>query len=209
MDTNFLYKHGLVLKNIKRMLADRCYASAELDALVCEDELETMGRVYTKAKAKNQSLAETASTCAVHAKKQQSIYVWILDRNYDPLKLKERMTSTDQIKQTLEKINKLSEHEHILVSPIKCSPQAKKELNEKIVFFFFDELLIDLPRHCMSSKHTPISFEETKQYLGNKIKKYDLPRLLKSDPFVRWYNWPEGTIIFINNPIMSKFRIVY
>ena len=206
MDINYLYKFGLVLKNLRNLLCDRGYETLELDQFIKDDEpIETFSEVYAKAKKLKISFSDALKF--EFAKPGSTISIWFIDRNYDQAKLRERMTSTDQIKAVNEEIEKCSSNYNIIVCASKCSPQAKKEVSSKAQLFIFDELLIDLPRHILVSRHSIVEASEAKKYLGSFDPK-DLPRILLTDPVAKWYNWSINQIVFIDNPIMPKFKIV-
>ena len=208
MDIQFLHKLGLVVSNIRNLLLDRGYDVTELNSVVSSDTLETAGLLYQRSKTLDCSLAEAARFQVKKLATQQRARIWLLDRNYDVSKLKERMTSTDQIKSIYDAIASDPDTVHIVVTPTKCSPQAKKELPVNAEIFIFDELLIDLPRHVQVSRHSQVTEQDLQRYLGKSFQKGDLPLLPTSDPMARWYAWPKGSIIFIDNPVMPKFRIV-
>lgn len=208
MDLTFLNRLGLVFKNLTCLLKDRNYDTSEMDALVGQCGLETAGRIYVHSKRLGCSLAEATRFTVASKKTYKGIKIWILDRNFDFLKQKERMTSTDQIKSVISEIEADDFNGHIIVCPTKCSPQAKKELPLNSEYFIFDELLIDLPRHVLVSKHTPVSLDAAKSFLGENLIPEDLPRIPRSDPIAKWYDWPQNTLLFIDNPVLPKFRIV-
>lgn len=204
MDVTFLRRLGLALINSKRLLRDR-------KANVTPDEdgpLAVMGRVYAKAVASGQSLAEAASFSA-STPDGITYKVWILDRNYDPLRCRERMVSTDQIKAMQAAIVNHGgpKAHHIVLSPNKLSPQAKKEALSANVLYF-DDLLIDLPRHVLAVPHRAVSLDAARRVLGSSLKPSDLPLLPTSDPMARWYGFEPGTIVFLDNPTMPSFRVV-
>jgi DNA-directed RNA polymerase subunit H (RpoH/RPB5) len=205
MDINYLYKFGLVVKNLRNLLKDRKFDTTKLDVIVKDDPLETFSKVYSKAQKDKCSLSDALKLDFFNG---TSLSIWFIDRNYDQTKLRERMTSTDQIKAVNEEIEKNSSTYNIILCASKCSPQAKKEVSVKAQLFIFDELLIDLPRHILVSKHTVVQPEKAKEYLGQSFEPKDLPRILLSDPIVKWYNYKLNDIIFIDNPSMPKFKIV-
>lgn len=208
MDLIFLNRFGLVYKNFTSLLKDRNYDTREMEALIGQSGTETAGNIYTKSILQNCSLAEATRFTVSSSSNKKGIKIWMLDRNFDFMKQRERMTSTDQVKNVFKEIESDLFNAHIIVCPVKCSPQAKKELPMNSEYFIFDELLIDLPRHVLVSKHTPISLESAKTYLGINLRAEDLPSIPQSDPIAKWYGWPQNTILFIDNPVLPKFRLV-
>jgi len=201
MDLVFLYRLGLAVSNCMRLLRDRGYQVP--DPL---GPYETAGFLYKKAKQNKCSLGE-----AVHETYRRSdgtmLELWAIDRNYDQIKCKERMVSTDQIKMLNESIAKNNSMEHIILCPNKLSPQAKKEQHQGL-FLLFDDLLIDIPRHELVLRHTEVSEACMKSFLGPKMTKSDLPILPTSDAVARWYGFKKGSIVFVDNPVMPSFRYV-
>jgi len=159
-----------------------------------------MGLLYKKAA--NCSLAEAAKV--VYVRGTEQLTLWTLDRNYDPVRLRDRMISTDQIKSIQDQAR--GPGHHVVLSPNKLSPQAKKEL--VLELFLFDELMIELPKHELVMKHTVVSEAEVKSYLGPSLHVKDLPVLPTSDPVARWFGFKAGTLLQIENPVMPSWRIV-
>ena len=117
------------------------------------------------------------------------------------------MTSTDQIKAVQEAIRDAPEASHIVLVPMKLSPQAKKEvLNAEV--FLFDDLLINLSAHEWVLPHKRVTIEDARAVLGAALNPEDLPVLPRSDPVAKWWAFPEGSIIRIDNPTMISYRIV-
>jgi hypothetical protein len=202
MDLPFLSRFGRAVLNARRMLRDRGFLVPEGPT----DELQVASELYRIARTKKCSLAE-----AVHSEyrnhKNQLISLWAFDRNLDLLKHRDRMISTDQVKHLQDCINKQQEGQHVILSPNKLSPQAKKEAS-KLTIFLFDELMIDLPRHNLVLPHRVVSLERCRELLGEKLDPKDLPCLPKQDSLSRWYNFDVGSIVFIDNPCMPSWRIV-
>lgn len=184
------------------MLRDRGY----IVNYTINDPYEYAGCLYKLSNETKVSLADAARAVFKH-KDGHTIALWCLDRNYDIAKSRERMVSTDQMKA----INELIEHhdadKHIVISPNKLSPQAKKEYLRAEIFLF-DELMIDLPRHEMVYKHSLVSEDTVKSVLGLALNISDLPRLPITDPVAKWYAFPVGSVVFVDNPSIKTFRIV-
>jgi len=203
-----MYRFGLAYKNALCMLSDRGF---RIDSeLRLKNPYEIFQRIYETSMDLKCSLGDAAHLVVTHTKDpSRTLHFWCLDRNFDILKQKERMISTDQIKYLQDLIENLKgSFEHLLVSPNKLSPQAKKELQGNIQLFLFDDLLIRLPKHELAIEHIPVTEDYLKSILGHTIQKTDLPILPVEDPMVKWYAWPKGTILFLKNPVMPSFRIV-
>ena len=211
MDTLYLYRLGKSVQNVYHMLQDRGFRVDE--TIFKLEPLVLASNIYEKARTNQMSLGE--SIHETFAQKDQSssnvCHVWCLDRNFDILRNRERMISTDQIKTLMDLIYATDpniEQSHIIMSPNKLSPQAKKEVHERLNIFLFDELLIDLPRHELVLAHKVVTEDTLKEYLGTHMNKFDLPVLPIYDPVARWYDFPKDSIIFIDNPVIPSFRIV-
>lgn len=186
MDEQFLYTFGLVKATSYALLKSRGYTVR--DAM---DPMAEISRLYTLAKANKLSLAEAATEDIPDATKPLKII--FLDRNYDPMKRKDKMISTDQIKS----IQGLPDPKLIIV-PTKLSPQAKKEATS-LKIFLFDQLLFTLPNHIYYLPHEKVPSKEGQE---------EFPQILESDPVVQWYGWPKGSLIKISRPDGPMFRVV-
>jgi len=206
MDVAYLQKLGQVIRNAHRMLRDRGYLVTMADI---EDPMDISAKAYKKALEMKKSLGE--ALCETFKPVQHSgtkaLDLWVLDRNYDFAKNRDRMISTDQIKSVLQKTN--PDHLSVIVCPNKLSPLAKKEpLQQGIELFLFDELLIDLPRHELVVPHTIISEDQVRKYLGKTLCPTDLPVLLSNDPIAKWFAFSKGSIVQLDHPVMPSWRIV-
>jgi DNA-directed RNA polymerase subunit H (RpoH/RPB5) len=206
MDLNFLHRLGLAYKNALYMIQDRGY---EVNSIMLEMEpLQIAGHFYSAAISKSKSLSHVMrASFRAAGHNLGDLTLWILDRNYDVLKCRDKMISTDQIKSMAEQISQDDAETAIILSPFKLSPQAKKEYLKGEIFLF-DDLLIRLPEHVLVVKHKEISLNNARDVLGQSFNPNHLPILPTSDPIARWYNFKKGSIIYIQNPIMPTFRIV-
>jgi DNA-directed RNA polymerase subunit H (RpoH/RPB5) len=183
------------------MLRDRGYVCD-----LADEELAVIGELYASAVSRKVSLTD-AFVCEYAHPNGSSVCLWAFDRNFDVLKNKERMISTDQVKTLNDAIRDRGIVANIVLCPNKLSPQAKKETCDAELFLF-DDLLIDLPRHELVPRHVVVSEDYVKKVLGSALRLQDLPVLPRTDPIARWYAFPEGAIVFVNNPMMPTFRIV-
>ena len=192
------------------MMRDRDYNVDAFQLITSNDALEVSGNIYLNAIKLNCSLSVSTRVTLTSNRHEGTIAIWSLDRNYDSVKCKDRMISTDQIKYLSGLIAKSRADRHVIICPFKLSPHAKKEaaLLPNSEYFLFDELMIDLPRHILVLNHRPISVEEARSVLGQAMSPQDLPVLPLSDPVRKWYSWKKDTIIFIDNPTVPSFRIV-
>ena len=219
MDQSYLYRFGLSINNLGHLLQDRGYNVTTVDAtnatsaatnaatgsIFTDDPFKTMGRIYAIAKSKQCSLGEAVRSTFLHSSRP-TLSIWCLDRNYDSVRQRDRMISTEQVKYLCDVMN--SENTNIVLSPNKLSPQARKEMPKHAELFLFEDLFIDLPRHVLCVEHQVITLEKLRSVLGETMQSSDLPVLLPTDPMVRWYGWAAGTIVFLKNPVMNSFRCV-
>ena len=169
MDLPFLKRFGRAIINVRRMLRDRGF---QVDCS-CENELVVVGHLYKDAVARKLSLTD-AFVHQYTSTEGQSVWLWAFDRNYDAVKCKDRMISTDQVKTMNDAIRLKTASCHVVLSPNKLSPQAKKESCDATVFLF-DDLLIDLPRHELVPRHSVVSEAYVKKVLGEALRLADLP----------------------------------
>jgi len=217
MDHQFLYRLGVCTINLGKLLRDRQYDTSSISFFKFDDPLRTSAELYTIAKNTNCSLGEAvrqtvyasgnaAGTKDANKSAPKMASIWCLDRNYDVLRQRDRMISTEQIKYLCDVMDLSTVN--IVMSPNKLSPQARKEFPREAELFHFDDLLIDLPRHVLCIEHKVVSLDDARSVLGATLVASDLPALLQSDPMAKWNAWPKGTILFLKNPVMNSFRVV-
>lgn len=208
MDVSFLHRFGRALRNVWLLLDSRGFRfQSGFEPMTESSEYAIVGALYKTALQNSCSLAEALRS--TFRKGHQVTMLWAFDRNYDMAKVRERMVSTEQVKalQELLTFRGFAADKHIVLAPNKLSPQAKKEsLTAEI--FLFDDLMIDLPRHELVLPHVVVSESEVKAHLGAAIRVADLPQLPTSDPIARWFGFPVGTLVRVDNPTMPAYRIV-
>jgi DNA-directed RNA polymerase subunit H (RpoH/RPB5) len=187
MDEQFLYTFGLVKANSLAMMRSRGYKCRDP-----KDPWTEIYDIYTDATTSRRSLAESA-TETFAAPTLCPCPVVFVDRNLDPLKRKDKMISTDQIKSVLQDFP----GPKIIIVPFKLSPQAKKEAGS-IPIFTFDQLIINIPKHTLYVPHVLTSHPEPEA----------LPQILDSDPVVRWFGFPKGSVVRIERTDAPMYRIV-
>ena len=111
MDLSFLYRLGLSYKNALFMIQDRGFIVTS--PLLELDPLQIAGYFYKKATEQQTSFSTVMKSTFSNGLK--TISLWALDRNYDTLKCKDKMISTDQIKFISEKIMNDSANEAIVL----------------------------------------------------------------------------------------------
>lgn len=98
---------------------------------------------------------------------------------------------------------------HAIIPHSSFAPQALELLNNhsfyRVELFKFKHLLFDPTEHKKTPPHTRV--EDIKAELP-RIKLKDLPRILQTDPIVRFYDWSVGDVIRIDRPDGAYYRIV-
>ena len=118
----------------------------------------------------------------------------------------------DVSKNLIKELNSLNIHHCIIICNIDNTHSSKQLLNEiptiHFEFFKFNELQINITKHKLVPKHIKL---EGKELLENK-KLYtntQLPKLLKTDPISRFYNYQKGDRIkILRNNDEIYYRIV-
>lgn len=187
MDEKFLLEFGLAKANSLHMMASRGFIVRK----PMEPMLE-MSKLYTAAKQRGCSLAEAATESFGNAARK-SVTTVFLDRNFDPARRKDKMMSTDQIKHALEKHGR----DIVLIVPFKPSAMARKEVIG-VELFTFDDLAINIPEHILYIPHTLDEHPDATQ----------LPRIASSDPVVRWFGFPQDSVVRIDRPDGPTYRYV-
>lgn len=104
------------------------------------------------------------------------------------------------IKESIEKINKeiLPNNPNNIIFIFRSKPSSGilNLLNENSCeYFFIENLQFNITRHRLVSKHSLLTNEETIELLNKyNIKPNQLPVILKSDPVIKYYNFPRGGI---------------
>lgn len=75
-----------------------------------------------------------------------------------------------------------------------------------IQLFTTDELLFNITTHILSPQYEAIDKELVVPTLANVNQ---LPKLLKNDPIVKYYNWPAGTIVKVTMDLFLDTMVDY
>lgn len=104
----------------------------------------------------------------------------------------------------------LQEYElsHIIIAYDNIAPQAFEILRTHSVYeielFYYKFLLYDPTIHVLTPPHTRIKIED----IGKSFKPCELPKILTTDPIVRFYGWKVGDIIEIKQTTGYNYRVV-
>lgn len=208
MDESFLNLTGLAKANTLKMMRDR---GAELrdPARADMEPLDIAALLYASAQRMNVSLAQAATETFFRSDDgTEMATVVFVDRNYDFVKRKEKMVSTDQIKQVFHERRVAGKL--LVVLPFKLSPQARKEAARvgHVELLCYDDLVYDIPRHCLYMPHEEVDDDTFRAETGGKQRAEDLPKMLRTDAVARWFGWPSGTLVRIRRPEGHVYRVV-
>ena len=219
MNIDFLTQCGRVKKTSVEMMRDRGYDVKDelwiLDPTSKRSDL-AISLVYLKRSAKNNvSLCSSLGNVyfALNTNTNDSpssIAVHFLDRNFDENRQRDKMVSTEQFKAVLREYSKQKANKCLLIVPTKLSPQARKEASRSnLGIMHHDELKFNVARHCMVPKHIGISKEDAEIFFeSRKIDSHQLPLLRESDPVAKYYGYAKGTLVKIERPGWTVYRVV-
>ncbi|GET87790.1 DNA-directed RNA polymerases II, putative [Leishmania tarentolae] len=100
----------------------------------------------------------------------------------------------------------------VFVTPSKPNPIVRKTMDTynrseqdlRFELFEEDELSVNITRHELVPKHTPLSEEELKDVLhAHALQLHQLPRILSTDPVARYYGLKRGQVVRIERKSMS------
>lgn len=193
------------------MLTDRGYNLPDQEVILDEMSDLSVGAKYLQI-AKEAKCSLGYSMSSTYSRDNDSLLVLFLDNNYDEGKKREKMVSTEQAKTaiTLWKTSFSDCQKCLLICPGKLSPDAKKEVNlPNLSLVTHEFLLIPVGRHIMVPKHEALTPADAKVFLENrKLNKEQLPQLKLTDPVSIYYGYSPGTIVRIERPGWTVFRVV-
>lgn len=105
--------------------------------------------------------------------------------------------------------NKECNHCILVVSTDGPTPCTRKEFEGSIQFILAKELCYNVTRHGLVPRHEAVGEDA----LPPGCLVDQLPRILDTDPVVRYYDWPVGTIIriervYVGSEVIPFFRCV-
>jgi DNA-directed RNA polymerases I, II, and III subunit RPABC1 len=221
MNLDFLTQCGKVKRTSVEMMKDRGYDVTDELWILDEQKSDlSISLVYLKKSAtKGVSLCTSFSKVYYLLPQEKSsnlqeakdsIAVYFLDRNFDEVKQRDKMVSTEQFKSVLREYSKQKANKCLLIVVTKLSPQARKEASRSnLGIMLHDELKFNVSRHCMVPKHTGISKEDAAIFFDSrKLSPHQLPLLRESDPIAKYYGYPKGTLVQIERPGWIVYRVV-
>jgi len=193
------------------MLADRGYELPKQEAELASMNDLSVGAQYLKI-AKEAKCSFGYSLSGTYARGDDSLLVLFLDNNYDEGKKREKMVSTEQAKVAIAlwKNSFADCAKCMLICPGKLSPDAKKEVNmPDLTILTHEFLLLPVGRHILVPRHTALTETDAQIFLQHrKLKREQLPQLKVTDPVSLYYGYAPGTIVKIDRPAWTIFRVV-
>lgn len=106
------------------------------------------------------------------------------------------------VKMCYQKLEEQNIKNLIIVKWGKLTPTAKTTIDEmndhNIQVFDVEEISNNVTKHVLVPKHELLTKDETMTLLKKyRSVKTQLPRILKSDPVIRYYGWNKGDIVRI------------
>lgn len=212
LSVELLCRMGRVKRVACCMMADRGFQLPDhelawLDAHA--SDLQVGARYMSAAAAARCSLGHAMSGVYVHSDPHQgerTTLVLFVDPNFDEVKKREKMVSTEQVKTAIALWH--AEYEEcglcVLVTPSRLSPDAKKELageGAALTLLTHDFLAFPVGRHVLTPPHYALSPEETARFLGaRKLDAAQLPQLKAADAVAMYYGFVRGTVVRITRP---------
>lgn len=139
----------------------------------------------------------------VKTKTNKCIHIHILEEEKIGIKV---------IKDIIEEAEKDNIKHLIIVCPSDITSFAKQYINNtniKIEIFYYNELIFNITKHEFVPKHVLLSENEIKELLYKfKISKYNLPKILETDPVSRYYGANKSDVFKIYRENEIYYRLV-
>jgi DNA-directed RNA polymerase subunit H (RpoH/RPB5) len=170
---------------------------------VHETLLTNVVKMLTNRKLLNPTKKEAHIANLLQQQDEHSHYIIHLDNKATPYKNKIILKIIHQKLQSNQKSNFITqliqknEAVHIIIIVDEVHPRIIEQLQKytNLEIFLTRELLIHLLDHELVPQHIELSEEESNLVLEQyNINKQQLPKILSSDPVVRYYNFKVGTI---------------
>ena len=211
MTLEYIAKLGRVKHVSCMMMSDRGYELPEQEVALSEKSDLEIGAFYLDIATKAKCSLGYSMSCT-YAKDGDSVLLLFLDNNYDDVKKREKMVSTDQAKAAIKLWKDFfgDATSCILVCPGKLSPDAKKEVNMPNLHLLTHEfLIIPIGRHVLVPKHEALSEKDAAIFLkSRKLDKNQLPQLKTTDPVSLYFGFTQGMIVKIQRKAWTVFRVV-
>lgn len=121
--------------------------------------------------------------------------------------------NVEKFQQTIGQLNTLN-IKHCIIVYEKITHTTKNRVTDlqhlgyKLEFFLESELIFNPTKHYLVSPHIKVLSDEVKE-IKTKVKLSDLPKILKTDPIVKFCGFEKGDVIKIlrkNKPLV--YRVV-
>ncbi|KAM0688305.1 hypothetical protein COBT_000444 [Conglomerata obtusa] len=167
------------------------------------------------------SFAEFTSSYPNAATDRNTIKIHVQKENDSPLIVHffdEAKVGLKNLKTLVDSFERQGIRNIILICKENLSPSSNKHIeaisNFNIEVFKEKELLFNVTKHELVPKHRVLNEIEKKEVLeGRRIKEYQLPKILKTDPVARYFGAKRGDVFEIQRKsetagISLYFRLV-
>jgi DNA-directed RNA polymerase I, II, and III subunit RPABC1 len=84
----------------------------------------------------------------------------------------------------------------IIIYDDDITPSAKVAKSRKMQLFHINELAFNITKHVLVPEHQLLSSSEADAFFEKlRAKKEDLPRILATDPVIKYYGWSVGRLV--------------
>ena len=190
------------------MLRDRKYLIDDLKSDMIESDFDTFKLTYPDFKPSD--LNDTFESMDPDTPRVMV--------SFDPYEgIDAAKLNNNVLKKLIEKMNSNNISHMILIVPdssvtsgiLKAIEKLRMEGSHKIEIFEQKEVLINITEHDLVPKHEPLTKQMKQELLDRyKINESQLPKILKSDPVVRYFGVEPGTVMKITRRSETSGRYV-
>eukprot|EP01107_Rhizomastix_libera_P007141 TRINITY_DN2146_c0_g1_i1.p2 TRINITY_DN2146_c0_g1~~TRINITY_DN2146_c0_g1_i1.p2 ORF type:complete len:209 (-),score=50.58 TRINITY_DN2146_c0_g1_i1:697-1323(-) len=123
--------------------------------------------------------------------------------------------STNDIKKYIQRMTTEQVHRAIIVLRKQATPsvflavEVARAKGLIVELFLEEELVVNITKHVLVPKHTPLSKDEKEELLQRyKLKDTQLPRIQESDPVARYLGLSKGQVVKITRKSETAGRYV-
>ena len=140
-------------------------------------------------------------------------HVVYLQRNYNTIKSKEKMTSSDHLKAILTDCEEAGMKHVILIVPTKLSHDAREEVSRQgtmhVEVLLHSQMLFPVSKHVLVPHHVRLTEAEAKDLLSTRgISREQLPCIKTSDPVAQYFGYKVGDIVASHVGHWRRYRVV-
>ena len=144
-----------------------------------------------------------------HSSEQKKLYIKFTYENYKPSSIKKFITDV-----CTKYLNNKNDKLLLILNdkPNNAILKISKESMYNMVDIFWTDILqFNITKHKFVPKHELLSNNELK-FIMTKYKIINLlqfPIILKSDPVIRYYDFPSGSVCKITRPSVTTYEHIY